>query len=150
MSALKMQLTEDMKTAMRAQDKARLTVIRLMLAAIKQKEVDERIELTDAHVLAILEKMIKQRRESVEMYQKAARQELVDQENFEINLIQTYLPTPLSEEEVGELVKKAVMQTQAKTIQDMGKVMALLKPELTGRADMGVVSKKIKEQLSSS
>jgi uncharacterized protein YqeY len=147
--SLKLQITEEMKTAMRAQDKTRLTVIRLILAAIKQKEVDERIELTDAHILSIFEKMIKQRRESIEHFEKAGRQELVDQENFEINLIQTYMPKQLSEEEIESLIAKAVLDTQAKSMQDMGKLMAVLKPELTGKADMNLVSKKIKEKLSS-
>jgi len=145
--SLKSQITEDMKTAMRAQDKARLAVIRLILAAIKQKEVDERIELTDAHILSIFEKMIKQRRESIEHYQKAARQELVDQETFEINLIQAYMPKQLSENEIETLINKVIVEIQAKTMQDMGKLMGVLKPELMGKADMNLVSKKIKEKL---
>ena len=146
--SLKIQITEDMKTAMRAQDKSRLGIIRLILAAIKQKEVDERIELTDVHILSIFEKMIKQRRESIEHYQKAQRQELVDQEIFEINLIQTYMPKQLSNNEVEALITKAINECQAKSMQDMGKLMAILKSELSGRADMNFVSKKIKEKLS--
>jgi len=147
-SPLKSRLQEDMKAAMRTQDKARLMVIRLILAAMKQKEVDERVELTDADIIAILEKMLKQRRESIVQYEKGNRPDLADQEKFEIELIQTYMPEALSEAEVTDLIAKAIRETGAKTIQEMGKVMALLKPQLQGRADMALVSQKIKQQLS--
>lgn len=146
--SLKNQITEDMKQAMRDQNKAKLQAIRLITAAMKQKEVDERIELTDADVLAILEKMIKQRRESIRQYEAANRQDLVAQESFEIEIIQAYLPTPFSEQEVADIIAAAIKETGASTPQDMGKVMAIVKPKLQGRADMGMVSQKIKSQLS--
>ncbi len=145
--SLKTRLTEEMKAAMRAQDKPRLGVIRLILAAIKQKEVDERIELTDAHIIAILDKMLKQRRESLEYYEKAERQDLASQEKYEMDIIKTYMPEALSEEKIDALIQNAIRQVQAKTLQEMGKVMALIKPELAGRADMSTVSQKIKQQL---
>jgi uncharacterized protein len=145
---LKDRITEDMKTAMKAQDKQRLAVIRLIQAAIKQYEVDERKPVDDAQVILLLDKMIKQRRESIQQYEQAGRKELADQEHFEIKLIQTYLPQALSEEEILKLVDQAVAKHSAKSMQDMGKVMAELKPQLVGRADMAVVSAKIKERLS--
>lgn len=145
---LKAQLTEAMKTAMRAQDKARLGVIRLILAAIKQQEVDTRQEQDDIAVLAVLDKMVKQRRESIRQYTEAGRLELAEQEQFEINVIQEYLPQALSDEEVAALVAEAVAATGAASVKDMGKVMAWVKPKAQGRADMGKVSSLIKSSLS--
>ena len=144
---LKEQFTEAMKTAMRAQDKARLGVIRLILAAIKQQEVDTRQEQDDIAVLAVLDKMVKQRRESIRQYTEAGRLELAEQEQFEINVIQEYLPQALSDEEVAALVAEAVAATGAASVKDMGKVMAWVKPKAQGRADMGKVSSLIKSSL---
>ena len=133
-----------MKAAMRAKDKNRLGPIRLIMAAIKQREVDERIELNDTQVLAVLEKMIKQRRESVIQYQSASRDDLADQETFEIELIQSYLPAPLSEADLDALITNAIAVTGAQSVRDMGKVMALIKDQAQGRADMTLVSAKVK------
>lgn len=144
---LKNRITEDMKQAMRDQNKPKLQAIRLITAAMKQKEVDERVELTDADVLAILDKMIKQRRESIRQYEAANRHDLAAQESFEIEIIQAYLPAQLSEAEIEALVVDALKTTGASTPHDMGKVMGLLKPKLQGRADMGIVSQKIKAKL---
>jgi uncharacterized protein len=144
---LKVEIIEDMKTAMRAQDKAKLQAIRLITAALKQKEVDERVELTDTDVLAILDKMIKQRRDSIKQYELAKRDDLVAQEAFEIKVIEAYLPESLSEAELTALIQDVIKQTQAQGMQDMGKVMGLLKPKVQGRADMGMVSQKIKDLL---
>lgn len=144
---LKEQLTEAMKQAMRAHDKARLGVIRLILAAIKQQEVDTRQEQDDLAVLAVLDKMVKQRRESIRQYTEAGRLELAEQEQFEINVIQEYLPQALSDEEMAALVAEAVAATGAATVKDMGKVMAWVKPKAQGRADMGKVSSLIKASL---
>lgn len=146
---LKAQIIEDMKNAMRAQDKAKLQAIRLITAAIKQKEVDERIELTDADVLAILDKMIKQRRESIHQYELAKRDDLVAQERFEVTVIQNYMPESLSEAELNEFIAEAIKDTNAQGMQDMGKVMAILKPKVQGRTDMGALSQKIKSRLNS-
>ncbi|HEC20131.1 MAG TPA: GatB/YqeY domain-containing protein [Gammaproteobacteria bacterium] len=146
-SALKQRLTEDMKAAMRSKDKSRLGVIRLVLAAIKQREVDERIELDDSQVLAVLDKMVKQRRDSVKQYEDAGRQELADQENYEISVLQEYLPAALSDAEIDALIKDAIASTGAESMKDMGKVMGVLKPQVQGRADMGAVSQRIKSQL---
>jgi uncharacterized protein YqeY len=137
-----------MKTAMRARDGARLSTVRLLLAAMKQKEVDERVELTDADVLAILEKMIKQRRESIAQFEKAARQDLADKEKAEIEVLSAYLPQKMSDAELSAAISAAVSETGASGIRDMGKVMALLKPRLAGRADMGAVSGLVKSKLS--
>jgi uncharacterized protein YqeY len=137
-----------MKTAMRAKDGARLSTVRLALAAMKQKEVDERVELTDADVLAILEKMIKQRRESIAQFEKAARKDLADKEKAEIEVLSAYLPQKMSDAEVAQAVSAAVIEAGASGIKDMGKVMALLKPRLAGRADMGAVSALVKNKLS--
>jgi uncharacterized protein len=137
-----------MKAAMRAKDSARLSAIRLILAAIKQKEVDERIELADADVVSILEKMIKQRRESIAQFEKAARTDLVDAEKFELGVLSGYLPQQLSDAQIGEEVAKAISESGASGIKDMGKVMAALKPRLAGRADMGKVSTLVKNRLS--
>ena len=145
--SLKARLTDDMKDAMRAKDKARLGVVRLMLAAIKQIEVDTRTELDDAAVLAVLDKMVKQRRESIRQYGDAGRTDLVDQEVFEIDIIQTYLPQQLSEDEITALVAEAIAESGANSARDMGKVMAWIKPRAQGRADMGKVSVMIKASL---
>lgn len=145
---LKAQLTEDMKTAMKAGEKDRLGVIRLINAAIKQKEVDERIEMTDELVLAVLEKMLKQRKDSISQYEAAGRTDLADIEKFESGIIQAYLPQPLSQAEVEALVAKAIADTGADGPQAMGKVIAALKPQLSGRADMGAVSGMVKAALS--
>lgn len=144
---LKEQLTEAMKQAMRAQDKARLGVIRLVLAAIKQQEVDTRQEQDDVAVLAVLDKMVKQQRESIRQYTEAGRLELAEQEQFEINVIQEYLPQALSDEELAALVAEAIATTGAASVKDMGKVMAWVKPKAQGRADMGKVSGLIKASL---
>ena len=145
---LKNRILDDMKNAMRAQEKERLGVIRLIQAAIKQYEVDERKDVDDNQVLIILEKMLKQRRESIAQFEQAKRDDLVKQEKFEMELIHTYMPTPLSESEIEEIIKNAVTKTGAKTMQEMGKIMAEVKPLLFGRADMSAVSAKIKQQLS--
>ena len=145
--SLKDRVTEDMKAAMRARDAARLAAVRLLLAALKQKEVDERIELADADVLGIIEKMVKQRRESIAQYEKAARQDLADQEKYEIGVLQAYLPQQLGEAEVAQAVAAAIAESGASGVKDMGKVMALLKPRLAGRADIGKVSGLVKTKL---
>jgi uncharacterized protein YqeY len=147
-STLKPQLTNDMKSSMKSRDKQRLGVVRLMLAAIKQIEVDERIELDDTRILAVLDKMAKQRRESISHYSDAGRDDLVAVEQAEIELIQEYLPEPLSESEINNLVEQSIATTGAASIKDMGKVMGVLKPQLQGRADMGKVSQLIKSRLS--
>jgi len=146
-SDLKQKLTEDMKTAMRAKDKPRLGVIRLVLAALKQREVDERIDLDDTQVLAVLDKMVKQRRDSVKQFTDAGRMELADQETFEIEVLQGYLPTALSEQELDKLISTAIQSSGASSMQDMGKVMGVIKPQVQGRADMGAVSQVIKSKL---
>jgi uncharacterized protein YqeY len=146
-SALKLQLTEAMKDAMRAKDKARLGTVRLALAEVKRIEVDERIEPDDARVLSILEKMIKQRRESIRQYESAARQDLADIEQSEIEVLQTFMPQPLSDAEIDTIVAQALADTGASSVQDMGKVMAAVKPQMAGRADMGAVGQLIKSKL---
>lgn len=146
--SLKERIQEDMKSSLRAQNKQRLDAVRLILAAIKQREVDERITLDDAMVLAILDKMLKQRRDSVEQFQKANRQDLIDQENFEIQIIQEYLPAQLSDSEILDHINEAIQTAAAVDIKDMGKVMNVLKAKLQGRVDMAIVSNKIKERLS--
>lgn len=145
---LRLQLTEDMKSAMRAGDKHRLGVIRLMLAAVKQREVDERIELDDLQVLATLEKMLKQRRDSVSQFDAAGRDDLSAIERAEMLVIETYLPTKLSEAEIDALVAAAIRSTGANSARDMGKVMAMVKQQAAGRADMAVASARIKAQLA--
>ena len=137
-----------MKTAMRAKDSARLSAIRLLLSGIKQREVDERKELTDADVVSVIEKMIKQRRESIAQYEKAARNDLADVEKFELQLLSGYLPQQMSDGEIQQEVSKAVAESGASGIKDMGKVMAVLKPRLAGKADMGKVSNLVKNKLS--
>ena len=146
--SLKNQITEDMKTAMRAKETARLGAIRLLLAAMKQKEVDERVELTDADVLAIIDKMIKQRRDSIAQFEKGGRQDLADNEKFEIGVLQGYMPQALSDAEIAAAVEGAVAASGATAMADMGKVMAVLKPKLAGRADMAKVSALVKAKLS--
>ena len=145
---LKAQLTEDMKAAMKSGDKPRLAVIRLINAAIKQREVDERIELDDAQVLAALEKMLKQRKDSISQYQAAGREDLAEVERFESAIIQAYLPQPLSADEIARLIAQAIADTGADGPQAMGKVIAALKPQLAGRADMGAVSGLVKQALA--
>ncbi len=146
--SLKQQINDDMKAAMRAKETARLGAIRLLLAAMKQKEVDERIELDDAAVVAIIEKMLKQRRDSISQYKAANRQDLVDVEEFEVGVLQAYMPQQLSEDEIKAVIAEAVTATGAAGPQDMGKVMGAVKPKLAGKADMGKVSGLIKAQLS--
>ena len=133
---------------MRAKDAARLSAVRLILAAIKQREVDERKELTDADVTSVIEKMIKQRRESIAQYEKAARKDLADAEKFELDVLSGYLPQQMGDAEIQQEIQKAVSESGASGIKDMGKVMALLKPRLAGRADMGKVSNLVKTRLS--
>ncbi len=147
-SSLKNRITDDMKSAMRGKKKQRLLTIRLILAAIKQREIDERCELNDNDVVLLLDKMAKQRRESIEQYRKANRQELEEQEQFELKIIQEYLPAALSEAEIETLIAEAINSTGASTMQEMGKVMGLLKPQLQGRADLGAVSTRVKALLS--
>jgi uncharacterized protein YqeY len=146
--SLKTQLTDDMKTAMKAGDKERLGVIRLVNAAIKQKEVDERIELDDAQVLAVLDKMVKQRRDSVSQYDAAGREDLAGIERAEIAVIEHYLPAKLSEAEIVDIVDGAIRDSGATGPADMGKLMGVLKPRLVGKADMGDVSAIVKRRLS--
>jgi uncharacterized protein YqeY len=146
--SLKARITDDMKAAMKAGEKDRLGVIRLILAALKQREVDERIELDDAQVLAILEKMLKQRRDSIEQYSKANREDLAAVERAEMEVIQTYLPAALSADEIGQIVTRAIADSGASGPRDMGKVVALVKPQVTGRADMGQISELIKARLA--
>jgi len=147
--SLKAKITEDMKAAMRAKDAPRLSAIRLLLAAIEQREVDERIDLVDADILAIIEKMLKQRRDSVTQYEAGRRQDLADVERFEIGVLSEYMPQQFSEGEIAAEVTAAVAAAGAKGMQDMGKVMALLKPKLAGRADMGRVSSLVRAKLGS-
>jgi hypothetical protein len=146
-STLKARINDDVKVAMRAQDKRRLGTLRLITAAIKQREVDERIELDDTQVLAVLEKMVKQRKESIAQYQQANRQDLIDQETFELEVLQGYLPAQLSEAEVDTVIAEVIAATGASTIKDMGKVMGQLKGRLQGQADMGAVGAKVKAKL---
>jgi hypothetical protein len=144
---LKAQINDDMKAAMRSKDAQRLSAIRLLLAAIKQREVDERKELDDQEIVSVVEKMIKQRRESIAQYEKASRADLVDVENFELGVLQAYMPQPLSQDEIEAAVAAAVTETGAQSVRDMGKVMAILKAGLAGRADMAAVSALVKTRL---
>jgi len=146
--SLKFQVVEDMKTAMRAKDAARLSTIRMLLAAIKQREVDERIELTDADVLAIIEKMIKQRRDSIVQFEAGKRDDLVATERAEIDVLAAYLPERLADAEIDALIAEAITSTGAAGMAGMGKVMAAIKPKVVGRADMGAVSARIKAKLT--
>jgi len=145
--SLRTQIAEDMKVALRARDSARLNAIRLLLAAMKQREVDERIELSDTQVIEVIEKMLKQRRDSISQYEAARRQDLADAEKFEVSVLTTYLPQPLSDAEVSNLLDAAITETGASGVKDMGKVMALIKPQIIGRADVGKVSGLIKARL---
>ena len=147
-SALKQRIQDEMKACMKGGDKPRLAVIRLIMSAIKQIEVDERIELDDERVLSVLDKMTKQRRESATQYEQAGREDLLAQENFEIDVIKDFLPAALSEEEIDAMIEAAIISTGASSMQDMGKVMGQLKPQMQGRADMGAVSGKIKARLN--
>lgn len=149
MSELKQQITTEMKAAMRAKDKERLGTIRMILAELKRIEVDERVELDDARVLATLDKMSKQRRDSISQYEAANRQDLADIERRELEVIKTFLPQPLNEEEINELIEQAISTSGAQSMQDMGKVMGVLKPQIQGRADVGETSKLVKQRLSS-
>ena len=146
--SLKNRVIEDMKNALRAHDTARLSAIRLLLAAVKQKEIDERIELDDSAAHTVIEKMIKQRKDSIEQFQKAKRQDLVDVEQFELAVLTSYMPQAFSAAEVEEHIIAAIAESGAKTLQEMSKVMATVKPRLAGRADMGEVSKRVKAKLS--
>jgi uncharacterized protein YqeY len=148
MSDLKAQLKDAQKAAMRAKDKERLAVIRSMLAELKRIEVDERIELDDARILAVLDKMLKQRRDSISQFEAADRHDLADQEKYEMGVIQEFLPAQLTEAEIADLIDAAIASTGATGMQDMGKLMGQLKPQLQGRADMGKVSGQIKARLS--
>ena len=145
---LKTRIQDDVKDAMRSKDKDRLGTLRLITAAIKQKEVDERIEMDDAAVIAVLEKMIKQRKDSISQYGQAGRDDLVAKEQVELDLILTYLPAQLSEAEITNIVSKAIADTGASDIKDMGKLMAAVKPLVAGKADMGLVSKIVKAKLA--
>ena len=146
-SSLKVQIQEDVKTAMRARDQKRLTALRLITAAIKQIEVDKRIEMDDSAVLAVLDKMVKQRRDSLEQYQKAGRDDLADQEQFELDLISVYLPEALGDEELAALIEQVIAETGASSIRDMGSVMNSLRAQVQGRADMKAASNAVKAQL---
>ena len=146
---LKARISDDMKAAMRAKETARLSAIRLLLAAIKQREVDERKELEDEEIIAVVEKMIKQRRESISQYEKALRADLAEAEKRELDVIQAYMPQQLSDAEIESAVGAAMSDSGAQSMRDMGKVMAILKPQLAGRADMSAVSKMVKARLGS-
>lgn len=148
MSEIRTRLVEDMKTSMRNKDKNRLSTIRMALAAFKQKEVDERVEVTEDDVISILTKMIKQRKDSAEQFKRAGREELAQKELDEIDILQVYLPKPLSEDEVIEIIQRAILEVGASSVKDMGKIMSAIKAELNGRADMGKVGSIIKSQLS--
>ena len=145
--SLKAQLQDDMKSAMRTRDKERLAVIRMLMAAVKQREVDERSELSDADVLAVVEKMVKQRRDAEQQYRDADRPELADAEAAEIAVLEHYLPAQLSEAEIDQAIEKAIVESEASSMRDMGKVMGVLKPRLQGQADMAVVSQRLKTRL---
>ena len=147
-SPLKKEISEAMKTALRAKEKARLGTIRLALAEIKKIEIDERIDPDDARIVSILDKMIKQRRESIRQFEAAGRDELVAQEKEEIEVLKDFLPQPIAEEELEKIIDKAISDSGAESMQDMGKVMGIIKPQVIGRADMAIVSSKIKSALS--
>ena len=145
---LKNRLQDDMKTALKSKDKDRLGTIRLILAAVKQREVDERINLDDAAIITVLDRMAKQRRESISQFQNAGRTDLADKEEFELAVIQSYLPAALSDAELDQLIEAAMTESGASSIRDMGKVMALIKPKAQGRADMSALSARVKARLS--
>ena len=146
--SIKQTISEDMKTFMRAKDTARLGAVRLLHASIKQKEVDERIELSDDQVLTVIQKMLKQRKDSIEAYQKANRQDLIDQEQLEIDVLTKYMPEPLTDGEVRTMIDEVIAEVNATDMKDMGKVVGVLKSKIAGRADMGQVSKTVREKLT--
>ncbi|MDA0670466.1 MAG: GatB/YqeY domain-containing protein [Proteobacteria bacterium] len=146
--SIKQTISEDMKTFMRAKDTARLGAVRLLHASIKQKEVDERIELSDDQVLTVIQKMLKQRKDSIEAYQKANRQDLIDQEQLEIDVLTKYMPEPLTDGEVRTIIDEVIAEVNATDMKDMGKVVGVLKSKIAGRADMGQVSKTVREKLT--
>lgn len=146
---LTQRIRDDMKAAMKGGEKRRLGIIRLILAAIKQREVDERVEMDDQQTLLILDKMVKQRRDSIEQFEKADRNDLAEQEAYEIEVLKDYLPEALSDDEIAALIAEAIATSGAESIRDMGKVMGQLKPKMQGRADMGAVSAQVKQQLNS-
>ncbi len=146
--SLKERINADMKAAMRAKEKERLATIRLMLAAIKQKEVDERIELDDTQVLAVIDKMVKQRRDSIAQYRDAGREDLAEKEEFELGIIQEYMPAQLSDAEIDQLIDEAIAESGAEGMKDMGKIMGIIKPKAQGRADMGALSARVKGRLT--
>ena len=146
--SIRQTISDDMKTFMRAKDTARLGAIRLLQASIKQKEVDERIELNDDQILAVIQKMLKQRKDSIEAYQQANRQDLIDQEQLEIEVLTKYMPEPLSDEEINQIIEEVIATTGAADMKDMGKVVGVLKSKVAGRADMGEVSKLVRQKLS--
>lgn len=148
MSDLKIRITDEVKSAMRSKDKDRLLVLRLILSAVKQIEVDERIELDDQRMIAVLDKLSKQHRDSIAQYGKAEREDLVEKEQFQLNIVQEYLPTALSDEELAQMISAAISETGANGMQDMGKVMGILKAKAQGRADMGKLSAQVKNQLA--
>jgi len=148
MSQLKKRITDDMKSAMKAKDKQTLKAVRMILGAIKQKEVDDRIELDDAQVMAVIQKMVKQRKDSISQFSDAGRTDLVDVEEAELVVINSYMPEQLSDEEVSVAVDKAITNSGADSMKDMGKLMGMLKSQLDGQADMGLVSRLIKDKLS--
>ncbi|MDA1339620.1 MAG: GatB/YqeY domain-containing protein [Methylophilales bacterium] len=146
--SLKEQINEDMKSAMRSKDSARLGAIRLLQSALKQKEVDERVDLNDDDVLVIIDKMLKQRRDSIDAFKKAERNDLVEKEEFEVSVLQEYMPEPLSDNEISNIIDQAIKNLGALTMKDMGAVMSAVKPELSGKANMADVSQKIKSKLT--
>ena len=146
--ALREQLNEDIRSAMKAREQDRLAALRLMLSAVKQREVDERITLDDAGVVAVVEKMIKQRKDSISQYERAQRQDLADKEKYEISVLESYLPQQLSQAEIDAVIAEAIAATGARSAADMGKVMGVVKPKLAGRADMGKVSGLVKARLA--
>jgi len=147
--SLKNRIQDDVKNAMRSHERDQLAALRLVTAAIKQKEVDERIELSDEQVLAVLDKMVKQRRESLEQFENAGREDLAEKERFELGLIQTYLPEPLGADELAALIRNTIEELGASSIRDMGQVMTALRGQVQGRADMKAVSQAVKDQLNS-
>jgi len=147
-SSIKQRIDADLKSAMRARNKEEVTALRFILAAIKQKEVDERIELDDGQVIALLDKMARQRKDSMEQYKAASREDLAAKEAADLVITQKYLPQPLSDDELQQLITQAISETEAESMKDMGKVMAQLKPKIQGRADGGLVSKIVKEKLA--
>ena len=146
--SIKQTISEDMKTFMRAKDTARLGAVRLLQASIKQKEIDDRVELTDDQVLSVIQKMLKQRKDSIEAYQKANRQDLIDQEQLEIDVLTKYMPEPLTDGEVRTIIDEVIAEVNATDMKDMGKVVGVLKSKIAGRADMGQVSKTVREKLT--